>query len=662
MLIEFFGRTTDYFQDAFFSSGDNGFNLTLLNTSPTSFSGENPDTGFVTTFTGTGLPVDPSTVQTGNVTGYSTVTEASLPVLTASGFDWTLENLLAAFISYVNGTGINRLNAMYSLQDITFDATTAVSGAFQSFAGVTSHITFLGSGFGDNLEGGLNDDTISGGAGNDTLRGGDGRDVMNGGDGDDVINSAGGIAATQDSGDVIAPGRGTNTISGHAAAFSLGLGAGVDITYDDVTGSGGVTITVVTNGTGSTVSNVGGVINDTFTYADRFQGTHDADTFIGSGGALEIWTGEGGNDTINGNGGNDIVSYLYEGGSMAISVNMELGIATDTYGDTDTLLNIEDVHGSIHADYMMGALNRNDGFFGGWGDDTMFGASGNDRLDGGEGDDLMNGGPGSDTYVVDSENDRISESRKWAGTDTVLSLVDFRMGSRHIENLTLLSDAVLGAGNGLTNLIVGNDADNILDGGKNIDTLIGGMGNDTYLIRSPGDNALEQEDEGIDTVKAFRSHALEDHVERLLLQTTVHLNGIGNSLDNTIVGNNANNTLFGREGNDVLKGQAGNDTFLFDRAFGAGNVDRIIDFEVNGDNDTLKFKASILGGVLSAGTLAAGNFALGTAAADANDRFIFDQATGQLWFDIDGTGAAAQELVATFDQNVLIDAADILIF
>ncbi|MCP4821927.1 MAG: calcium-binding protein, partial [Shimia sp.] len=44
------------------------------------------------------------------------------------------------------------------------------------------------------------------------------------------------------------------------------------------------------------------------------------------------------------------------------------------------------------------------------------------------------------------------------------------------------------------------------------------------------------------------------------------------------------------------------------------------------------------------------------------DRFVFDQASGQLWYDIDGTGAAAQVLLATFEQNAAVQADDILVF
>ncbi len=311
-----------------------------------------------------------------------------------------------------------------------------------------------------------------------------------------------------------------------------------------------------------------------------------------------------------------------------------------------------------------------DNLLGGTGNDTLSGLAGDDILDGGIGADLLIGGPGSDRIFVDNPGDRVAESRKWDGVDTVVSSIDFRMGRKHIENLELTGDAILGAGNGLMNRITGNDGDNILDGGKNNDVLIGGAGNDTYLLRAPGDMAVEKAGGGIDVVKAYGSFALGAHVEKLYMQNVlskdgnpVNFNGIGNGLDNTIIGTPYDNTIVGREGSDTLKGQAGDDTFVFDRAIGPTNVDRIIDFEtVATDDDTLKFKGSILGGAVSAGVLDAAQFAAGTTAQDANDRFIFDQASGQLWFDADGNGASDQILVATFEQNAVVEADDILVF
>jgi Ca2+-binding RTX toxin-like protein len=107
----------------------------------------------------------------------------------------------------------------------------------------------------------------------------------------------------------------------------------------------------------------------------------------------------------------------------------------------------------------------------------------------------------------------------------------------------------------------------------------------------------------------------------------------------------------------------GADTFVFDRAIAADNIDRIIDFNTNetDEGDILKMKGSVFGN-LSAGMLEAELFQLATAAQDENDRFMFDQGNGQLWFDSDGTGTAAQVLVATFEQMASVTSMDIEIF
>jgi len=299
------------------------------------------------------------------------------------------------------------------------------------------------------------------------------------------------------------------------------------------------------------------------------------------------------------------------------------------------------------------------------GDDTLRGFAGDDTLDGGAGADVMNGGPGSDTYYVDDPGDRVGENYRWQGIDLVVASVSFRMERAHIENLTLTGAAIVGAGNGLANVITGNDQANILDGGKNNDTLIGGLGNDTYLIRAPGDIAIERAGEGIDTVWAFRSVLLGDNIENLYIQTLLTaqgspvqgLTGIGNALNNLIIGNPYDNVLAGRGGNDTLRGQGGADSFVFDMAPGSGNIDTIMDF--NPGEDSLRLKASLFG-LSATGALAPGAFCLGAVARDANDRILYDAASGGLYVDLDGTGAAfSPELFAVLANHADLTAQDV---
>ncbi|MGX7897088.1 hypothetical protein ACWPMZ_16545, partial [Tsuneonella sp. HG222] len=97
----------------------------------------------------------------------------------------------------------------------------------------------------------------------------------------------------------------------------------------------------------------------------------------------------------------------------------------------------------------------------------------------------------------------------------------------------------------------------------------------------------------------------------------------------------------------TLVGNGGADTFVFANAPSAApalfhsnasaNVDTIFDF-VSGE-DMLEISASAFGGGLTPGSLAAGAFVIGSAAGDADDRFVYDQANGNLYFDADGNGA-----------------------
>jgi Ca2+-binding RTX toxin-like protein len=301
------------------------------------------------------------------------------------------------------------------------------------------------------------------------------------------------------------------------------------------------------------------------------------------------------------------------------------------------------------------------------GDDRLESGGGDDTIDGGAGADLLNGGPGSDRIIVDSLGDRVAESRRWEGVDTVESSVDFRMGSAHIENLELTGTARLGSGNGLANRITGNDADNLLDGGKNVDTLVGGTGDDTYLLRSPGDNAVELANEGVDTVRAFRSIELGANVENLYIQTLRNaagegvpgVNGFGNELANEIVGNPFDNVIAGRGGNDMLRGQAGADTFVFDRALGNNNVDKIVDFAPG--EDMIALDDAVFRGILI-GTLVQDAFIIGTSALDASDRIIYNSDNGGLYYDVDGTGDQAQIHFATLQNTAAITASDFDIF
>ena len=102
------------------------------------------------------------------------------------------------------------------------------------------------------------------------------------------------------------------------------------------------------------------------------------------------------------------------------------------------------------------------------------------------------------------------------------------------------------------------------------------------------------------------------------------LSGLGGN--DTLVGGSGNDLLNGGAGSDVLNGGAGADRFVFADAIGPNNVDQVQDF-VSGQDRLLVDRSAFAG--MSTGQLAASAFFTGTAAHDADDRFVYDATSWQ---------------------------------
>jgi uncharacterized delta-60 repeat protein len=205
----------------------------------------------------------------------------------------------------------------------------------------------------------------------------------------------------------------------------------------------------------------------------------------------------------------------------------------------------------------------------------------------------------------------------------------------------------------------GGGGDDWLDGGAGGDTLSGGSGNDTYVVDSRWDWVNEAYGEGNDTVIASISYVLGFNQENLYLSGSAHINATGNADANLLIGNAGNNTLAGRLGNDTLIGGDGQDVFVFDTAPSATNRDTIHNFIVA--DDTIQLNRSVFS-ALTPGVLAPDAFVTGAAALDANDRIIYNSATGALLYDADGSGAGAAVQFATLVGVVgTLSAADFVV-
>jgi VCBS repeat-containing protein len=141
------------------------------------------------------------------------------------------------------------------------------------------------------------------------------------------------------------------------------------------------------------------------------------------------------------------------------------------------------------------------------------------------------------------------------------------------------------------------------------------------------------------------------------------LAGSGND---TVFGQAGTDSIHGGTGNDTLTGGNGNDTFYFDTSLDAAtNVDTITDFNAN-TGDKIALDQTIFTLLTVASPLASGNFManIGGVAGDANDYVLYDTATGNLYYDADGSGAATKVLFATLTLTGIsgtVDSTDFIV-
>ncbi|HEX8669006.1 MAG TPA: matrixin family metalloprotease [Allosphingosinicella sp.] len=517
----------------------------------------------------------------------------------------------------------------------------AFSTVIENAKGGEAGDTITGNDAANRLEGNGGDDMLSGGIGNDTLLGGAGNDRLDGGDGVDTAAYGGSAALTVN-------------LSLSGAQNTLGAGTDTLVSIENVTGS-----SVSDTLTGSTAANTldGGAGDDILSGGD-------GNDVLNGGAGTDKMTGGLGNDTFVLDVATDSILEAAGGGIDTVQTAM-------TYTLGAELENLTLTGSAAVAGTGNGVANT---IIGNGAANTLTGGGGNDVLNGGGGIDSMNGGTGNDTYVVDLLADAITEAAG-GGTDTVQTALTYTLGAE-LENLLLTgSAAVNGTGNGLNNSITGNAAANTLDGGAGNDVLnggggadkmVGGAGNDTYAVDAAGDIVTEAAAGGTDTVQSAIGYTLGAELEYLVLTGRSAINGTGNALGNRLTGNSAANSLsglgggdklFGGGGNDTLAGGTGADGFYFDTTLDAtANFDKISDFAAV--DDTVYLKRSIFTAFAADGTIAAAAFYAGTAAHDADDRILYDSASGKIFYDADGNGAGAAILFAQVTAGTTLTNLD----
>ena len=324
----------------------------------------------------------------------------------------------------------------------------------------TSNLTFAnGSVFvvGDNTTGTTNDDlanVLTGGTGSDGFLGLNGNDTIVGGDGDDYIRI--GYTSNAIGNDVIDGGSGSDAI-----VYQSGSSSTPPITANLAT---------------HTVTSAQGAIS--LTSIERVYGTAQNDLFIGGDPAhsidslgnttIEIFRGEGGNDTIAGGAGDffSVASYTDNASNQVVIADLHSGYVIDGRGGIDILTNVRAIWGGAGNDQLTGGgLTRSPtGTF-------------SELFRGNAGNDVING---NNAYSdgVDASADRADYS---GNTSTQAVNVNLSTGVASdglggTDTLIDIDQVYGGAGN---DILKGSAVSEVFDGGAGNDTITGGGGMDT---------------------------------------------------------------------------------------------------------------------------------------------------------------------------------------
>lgn len=324
-------------------------------------------------------------------------------------------------------------------------------------------------------------------------------------------------------------------------------------------------------------------------------------------------------------------------GTIQVVAETVIGVPPGTVLISVSALNFQNVTGTnfgddIRGDAAANTLEGEDGndllrgdagadvLFGGFGFDSLEGGLGDDVLDGGNGPDTLDGGGGFDIATYQSAAARVVVNLVNPGTNEGQAVGDSFIAIEQI------------IGSNFNDRLVGNNAANNLIGTLGNDTIIGGGGADT--LGGAGDNDSVEGGKGNDQL-------------------------LGSGGNDTLAGGAGNDTLTGGQGADLLTGGTGSDAFVYSNRNNDG-IDIINDF--NPLADRFEIVSGGFGG-LPLGVLAPGRFAANNAgvATAATAQFIYDTDGGQFSFDIDGTGAAAANLLAVLIGIPALTAADIFV-
>lgn len=407
-----------------------------------------------------------------------------------------------------------------SENDIDVDGETVAAGTALDGSGGTDTLTGI--------------EEILGSAGDDLIIGpGTGAALLIGGHGDDTLD--GGSDLVDEREVLVGYGEASSGIIANLGEFD----------YDD--GEVVVKAGTVLDGDGGT---------DIVTNVDGVDGSAFADLMIG-GSSDEIFRGNEGADTLYGGAGLDTADYSRDVDSVIVNLSdadvtiagfaAAAGTADDGWGDTDTLIDIENVRGSEHADILIGSATGSI-LLGGGGDDILQGGAGADILAGGAGDDLILGGGGEDVFIAESGmgNDTIEGGAE----QSVIHALGMTVYGATFDSATGAAWIDFGDGNTLTVL---NSANVVFTDGTSIRTLpeLAAVNYDETITGTAGDDELYGSDYNSTIFGGDGDDMLSGAGGADLLE--------GGDGDDSLYGGTGDDTLRAGSGSDILRGDEGDD-------------------------------------------------------------------------------------------------------
>ncbi|MGO4525215.1 calcium-binding protein [Microvirga sp. 2MCAF35] len=358
----------------------------------------------------------------------------------------------------------------------------------------------------------------------------------------------------------------------------------------------------VYDGRGGTVS---GVIN---------LGKGDDIAYGGDG--SETFYGDGGHNFIDGGGGIDTLKFAWENYQYGVPISIDLRITQEQqvnnvgYIAWYTVRNVENLIGNSDDDRFIGNDVAN----------MFVGAAGHDLLDGQGGNDILNGGAGNDTLIGGSGTDIAVFSGRFSDYDVSLNangtvtIVDSRFPGDSVDVLTGVEFALF------------NDMIFTLPTVSSAPAPTTPAPNPTGPFVPPSAPLTP-----VDASAPLPAVAPSTAIMSPIKSHSFH----GGKKADTFAGESGHDYLNGGLGNDTLTGGDGQDTFAFSCKLGPKNVDRILDFQHADDSISL---AKAVFGKIQKGMLTKGAFWIGAQAHDRSDRIIYNDKTGALSYDADGTG------------------------